>query len=207
MDGAERDGSAGSLRARQVEQTRAALLDAAQQLFAARGFAATSVADVVTAAEVTKGALYHHFETKEALFAAVFERVEAQLQRRTRRAARSATTPAAQLRQGFDAYLDAALEPTVGRIVLIDAPSALRDGLHQQIERRYSHDDVVHTLTAGRPDVDAAEVDALATMLLGALARGAAQVAGSPDPDRTRRAVGRAMHRLLAGLDGPDGSP
>ena len=191
----------GSLRARQVEQTRTALLDAARQLFAERGFAATSVADVVAAAEVTKGALYHHFETKEALFAAVFERVEAELQQRTRRAARSATTPADRLRRGFDAYLDAALEPAVGRIVLIDAPSALRGGLYREIERRYSHDDVVHSLSAGLPTADAAEVDALATMLLGALARGAAQVAGSPDPDGARRAVGRALHRLLATLD------
>lgn len=195
-------GGGGSLRARQVEQTYTALLDAGRSLFAEHGFAATSVSDVAAAAEVTKGALYHHFATKEALFAAVFEQVEAELQQRSRTAARSATTMLARLQRGFDAYLDAVLEPALGRIVLLDGPSTLGVTRYHELARRYSYDDVVHTLKSGMPKIGAAEVDALATMLLGALTHGALQVAGSSDPESTRRSVGRAVRRLLAGLDG-----
>src|SRR2546430_7512715 len=66
-------------KAEQSEATRAALMDAARGLFAERGYAAVATEEIVRAAGVTRGALYHHFDGKEALFAAVYEQVEADL--------------------------------------------------------------------------------------------------------------------------------
>jgi AcrR family transcriptional regulator len=57
------------------EATRAAIVKAAKRLFGERGFAGTTMDNVATAAHVAKGAVYHHFETKEALFETVFDEV------------------------------------------------------------------------------------------------------------------------------------
>ena len=53
---------------------RARLLDVARSLFVERGFHETSTPEIAMEAKVTRGALYHHFEDKLALFRAVVER-------------------------------------------------------------------------------------------------------------------------------------
>jgi AcrR family transcriptional regulator len=50
------------------EETRSRILDVAGELFAERGYDATSVADICARAGVTKGAFYHHFKSKQAVF-------------------------------------------------------------------------------------------------------------------------------------------
>src|ERR1700744_6366323 len=77
--GAERPAT---LRSQHVEATRRAVLDAARSLFARKGYAQTSVDEIAAAARVTKGAVYHHFAGKEALFRAVHDEVEAEAQAR-----------------------------------------------------------------------------------------------------------------------------
>ena len=71
----------GSLRAQYSASTKRALVDVAEELFTEHGYAATSLDAIVSGAEVTKGALYHHFSGKQALFEAVFERVEGEAAR------------------------------------------------------------------------------------------------------------------------------
>jgi AcrR family transcriptional regulator len=61
-------------RERRLEHTRSLLLDAAEEVFAERGFMAASVDDIARAAGYTKGAVYKHFSTKEDLFLAVSDR-------------------------------------------------------------------------------------------------------------------------------------
>jgi len=56
--------------------TKRALVDVASDLFTAQGYAGTSLDEIVSGADVTKGALYHHFSGKQALFEAVFEKIE-----------------------------------------------------------------------------------------------------------------------------------
>src|SRR5438046_7597406 len=68
-----------TLKADQSEATRAALIAAARELFATRGYAAVATEEIVRAAGVTRGALYHHFAGKQELFQAVYEAVEEQL--------------------------------------------------------------------------------------------------------------------------------
>src|SRR6266851_7905634 len=109
---------AGSLRAEQVAQTRAALIAAGRRLFGEHGFAATSVDDLARAARVTTGALYHHFPTKTALFETVFEAVHLELMTASASAAGGAADELDALARGFDAFLDAVLEPDVQRIII-----------------------------------------------------------------------------------------
>ena len=70
------------LRSQHAEATRRAVLDAAKSLFGRQGYAQTSVDEIADAARVTKGAVYHHFAGKEALFRAVYAEVETAAQAR-----------------------------------------------------------------------------------------------------------------------------
>src|SRR6187200_293735 len=69
-------------RAERAEETRSALIAAARRLFAEQGYAAVGTEELVRAAGVTRGALYHHFSGKADLFRAVFEQMEAELAER-----------------------------------------------------------------------------------------------------------------------------
>src|SRR3954466_12506687 len=107
------------------EATRAALVAAARPLFADRGFAGVGTEEIVRAAGVTRGALYHQFRDKRELFAAVFEQLEAELAERVAAAAADAEGPLAARGVGSEAWLEAAVAPDVGRIVLLDGPAVL----------------------------------------------------------------------------------
>ncbi|MHB0953876.1 MAG: TetR/AcrR family transcriptional regulator [Allorhizobium sp.] len=108
-----------------MEQTRQALIAAARQLFAEKGYAETATPDIVAAAGVTRGALYHHFDDKRALFEAVIaaeaEAVAAAIE------AESVQTASAReaLLKGAKAYFDAMSEPGRTRLLLLDGPAVL----------------------------------------------------------------------------------
>lgn len=103
-----------SPRAERVAATRRALLDVARDRFGTQGFAATSIDEIVGNAGVTKGALYHHFTSKEHLFDSVFDEIETELADRGKRAAlEGPSDPLAALNRGFRAFLDAAMETDV----------------------------------------------------------------------------------------------
>src|SRR5438309_1391288 len=106
------------------ETTRAAIVAAARGLFAEQGFAAVSIEALTGRAAVTRGALYHHFPSKAAVFLAVFEGVETDLAARLAQAA-DGRDAWARLQSGARAFLSACLEPEVQRIVLLDAPAVL----------------------------------------------------------------------------------
>lgn len=115
-----------SRREEAVDATRAALLESALRLFAERGFAGTSLEDVVREARVTKGALYHHFKGgKLALFEAVFEEVDLRLAERIAAAVPPDAAPWELVEAGLDAYLEACAEPVVRRIIFQEGPVAL----------------------------------------------------------------------------------
>ena len=105
--------------------TRAALLTAARRLFAERGYAATGREQIVAAAGVTRGALYHHFTGKEDLFRAVYEQLEAEIVARVVEAAATAGHPLDQLRVRRPRLSRRRRPPDVQRVMLLDAPSVL----------------------------------------------------------------------------------
>jgi AcrR family transcriptional regulator len=191
-----------SLRAEQVRQTRAALVAAGRRLFGQDGFAATSVEDLAREARVTTGALYHHFPTKTALFETVFEGVHAELLKASARNAAGASDELEALSLGFDAFLDAVLEPDVQQILITDAPAVLGLARFTELDERYAFAAIVAALraatAAGQLSVE--DPETVARMLLGALVRGGMLIAGSAEPGQTRDAVARAIRAMLAGL-------
>ena len=185
--------------------TRAALVGAARPLFAARGYAAVGTEEVVRAAGVTRGALYHQFAGKEELFAAVFEEVEAGVAEgigRVIAGGGGAADPAGALRAGVAAWLDAVDDPEIQRIVLIDAPAVLGWDRWREVALRYAGGMVEAVLQAG---MDAGQlaprpVEPLAHVLLGALDEAALYVAQSADRAAARAAVEDVLGAILAGL-------
>ena len=183
------------------EATIEALTDAARALFARAGFAATTLDDVVAAAGVTKGALYHHFDSKHALFAAVFAREQAQLASEIVTAAAAERDPWAAFARGCRAFLDWCMDPARQRIFLLDAPGAL--GWEEM--RRLEAGSLAMLELGLRRAMDAGRLRArppgpLAHMLFGALCEAAMVVARAPDPTAAHADMAAELKRILAGL-------
>jgi AcrR family transcriptional regulator len=186
------------------EATRAALVAAARPLFAERGFAGVGTEEIVRAAGVTRGALYHQFADKRELFAAVFEQVEAEVTQRTARAAvaSGAADPLAVLRVGAAAWLDACSDPEVQRIVLLDGPAVLGWDAWREIGMRYGLGLVENEL---REAIEAGVLApqptrALAHVLMGAIDEAALYVATAEDQAAARAEAGAVLDRLLSVL-------
>lgn len=194
-------------QAARSEATRAALIAAARPLFAAQGFAGVGTEEIVRAAGVTRGALYHQFRDKTDLFAAVFEQVEADIMQRIgevagRQAQGRAGDPLSELRVGAEAWLDACAEPEIHRIVLLDAPAVLGRERWREIALRYGLGLVTAVLQAA---IDAGHmepqpVEPLAHVLLGAIDEAALYIAAAEDRDAARAQAGAVVDRLLARL-------
>ena len=120
------------------EATRAALLDEATTLFAERGYAGTSLEDVASASRVTRGAVYHHFASKQALFEAVLDLQE---ERATTEivAAAAAANPWDAAMLALDAYLTHCCDPVYGRLVWLEGPAALGWHRWRECEKKYSY--------------------------------------------------------------------
>jgi AcrR family transcriptional regulator len=191
-----------SRKAQQSEATRAVLIAEARRLFAERGYAAVGTEEIVRAADVTRGALYHHFDGKEQLFRAVYEDVERELVERVAASATAAGDPLAVLHSGVQAFLDACEDPAVERIALIDAPSVLGWEEWREIGLRHGFGLVQATLEAAMDAglIERQPVRTLAHLLLGALDEAALLVARADDGGQTRREVGQALARLLDAL-------
>src|SRR5437588_1835414 len=184
------------------EETRQALIQAARELFAERGFAGVGTEEIVRAARMTRGALYHHFESKEDLFRAVYEDVERELVERIGTDAMSAPDPLQALRAGARAFLDACEDPAVQRIALLDAPSVLGWEQWREIGLRYGFGLVQQTLEAAM-EADMLErqpVRPLAHLLLGSIDEAAMLVARADDGGKTKREVAAAVERFLDSL-------
>jgi len=197
-----------SLRAEQVEQTRAALLAAGRVLFGRDGYAVTSVDDLAREARVTTGALYHHFPSKAALFEAVFELVHLDLLQASAVASASALPdggPDAGVEwfaAGFDAFLGAMLDPDVRQIVITDAPAVLGLARFTELDERWAFPAIAEGLRAA----DAAgtlrveDPETLTRLLFGACTRGAMLIASSADPRATRDAVAASLRAMISGF-------
>lgn len=184
--------------------TKRALLDVAATEFATHGYAGTSLDVVVAGADVTKGALYHHFTGKQALFEAVFARVEEDAAGRIRAAMATTDDPWDQARSALRAFLDVVREPAFRRVVLQDGPAVLGHERFREQERRTSrtlvHEVVERVLAASVEAADGAMVDTFSTILFGAVSAAGEQVAGSPDPRTETLRVERALGVILDGL-------
>jgi AcrR family transcriptional regulator len=189
-------------RVEQGQATRSALIDVATELFAANGYEATAIPAVLDAAGVSRGALYHHFASKEALFEAVLESVEASATVKVTRAARVATDPLDGLRRGCAAYLAMCRDATVRQISLIDAPAVVGWERWREIDEQHSFGLVKAAIAAiaadGRfkPEL----VDVMSHMVLAALLEVALLVARADEGRLAIRRGQAAIDELLTAL-------
>jgi AcrR family transcriptional regulator len=184
--------------------TRARIIATARRLFAASGYEGTSTETVLQESGVSRGALYHHFENKEALFAAVLEAVEIDIASATARARGNINDPVEALRAAFNTFLSLACDPEVRQIVLIDAHSVLGWQKWREIEERHGFGRLKQALkviaATGRMREDM--VDIFAHMLLATLIEVAFLIARAPDPAVAARTGRAAMSELLERLVG-----
>jgi len=191
-------------QAERTEATRDALIEAARALFAEHGYAGVGTEEIVRAAGVTRGALYHHFGGKRDLFEAVYERIEVELAQRIASGAleTGAIEPLAAMRAGAEMFLQAATEPEAQRIVLLDGPAVLGWDRWREIAAEHGLGLIEATLQAAieAGAISEQPVRPLAHVLMGALDEAAMLVARAAEPERMRAEVGRTLDALLAGL-------
>jgi AcrR family transcriptional regulator len=184
--------------------TRDRLVEIATGMFAEHGYEGTSIEAVLRTAEVSRGALYHHFNGKDGLFDAVFEAVEVDANRRLVTAVAGVEDPVEALRAGCLTWIElAGDDPVVQQVVLIDAPSVLGWRRWREVEERYGLGGTKLMLrriaAAGR--LPERYADPFAHMLLAALNETAILIARSDDGAKAlrdgRAAVKELLDRLL----------
>jgi AcrR family transcriptional regulator len=178
------------------------VLAAARSAFGRKGYAQTSVDEIAAAARVTKGAVYHHFAGKEALFRAVYSEVEAEAQARTAAAVDPQGSPVDQLVSGVNAYLDVALDEEIQRITLVDGPVVLGLEPEGPADQTPGYLALRSALATAIAHGHLADFDAgvLAHLVGGLALLGGLLIARSSDPDGTRAALGPALDAMLRGL-------
>jgi AcrR family transcriptional regulator len=190
-----------TLRSQHVEATRRAVLGAARSLFGGKGYAQTSVDEIAATARVTKGAVYHHFASKEALFRAVYVEVETDAQARAF-TARDPSRPAVeQLVAVMQGYLDAALDEEIRRITLIDGPALL--GLEPDAPEFEQGTALARAFVAdaiARGEIVDVDAGVLAQLIGGLALQGGLLIARAADPEAARVALGQAIGAMLRGL-------
>jgi len=193
-------------KAQQREDTTAALIAAARELFAERGYAAVGTEEIVRRAGVTRGALYHHFRRgKEELFQAVLVQVSAETMRAVAGRASQAGDAWEELVTGIDAFLDVCTTRDVQQIVLIDGPSVLGWDVWRAIDADHGLGLLESAVQAAMDDgvLLPGSARSVAQVLLGALDEAAMVVARAEDPIAARAEMGQTVSHLLAGLRGP----
>ena len=183
------------------QATRKAIIKAAYRLFGDRGFAETTMDDVATAAHVAKGAVYHHFATKEALFEAVFDQVSQELLAEVDRVARTEKDALAAMAKGTQAYFAACAKDRTGRIVLHDGPAVLGWERWREIDNRYFGGHFPLALTRAMDDglIARQPVEPLARLLLGAVTEAAVACSGR-DLQKAGADYSHAFQSLLDAL-------
>ncbi|MFD4433061.1 TetR/AcrR family transcriptional regulator [Nocardia sp. NPDC058497] len=194
-----------SLRDKHVENTRQTLLETGARLFAELDYAGLSAEELVRAAGLTRGALYHHFDGKKGLFDAVVDDLQQRAAQRIRAAIDSSTDPMELLERAMEAFLDVCTEPVYRHVVLLQGPIALGWQRWREIDQRHLGGLVVSgaqaLLEAGR--IQPYPPELLASAIYGALTEMSLTIAESDDLARSRAQAAGLTRALLDGLIAP----
>ncbi len=179
--------------------TRAALVEAARTLFINTGYARTSTPEIVAAAGVTRGALYHHFTDKQALFRAVVEAESAVVADAIEQASDDHDNVRRALVRGGEAFLDAMALPGRTRLLLLDGPAVLgrdvMDGIDDAHAGRTLREGIAEGIARG--DIEPLPADALAALLSAAFDRAALAIEAGGDADALRRCLDALVDGLV----------
>jgi AcrR family transcriptional regulator len=194
------------LRDRQAQATRDLLVSIARERFTAKGYAATSIDEIARLAGVAKGALYHHFNGKDALFRAVYDAVQGEAVAAVLAAAEAETDPWTSVQAGLAAFLDACLDPAFRRIVVLESVTVLQpeawEGGAEPVELPMLRS-VLAPLIDDNILADVA-IDPLAHVALGGLYGAALYIARAPNPTAARRDTENVLDTLVHGLAGAE---
>jgi AcrR family transcriptional regulator len=186
------------------EATRQRLVIAARTMFAESGYAGVGTEQIVQAAGVTRGALYHQFRDKADLFAAVAETVQAEVAHQITSGAQTdgPVDPMTALHAGVRRFLEACADPAVERILLLDGPAVLGWQAWRDLSDSYGLGLLQHGLQAAMDAgaITPQSVVPLAHVLIGALDQCALYVARAADPAAARQQCTAILQQLLDGL-------
>jgi AcrR family transcriptional regulator len=182
--------------------TRAAILNAGRLLFGERGFAATTMDDIAEQARVAKGAVYHHFATKEAVFEAVFDQIAHNLVQDIDRAVRNEKDVLAAMVAGTQHYFAACAKGPTGQIILRDGPAVLGWERWREIDAQHFGGKIPRALAAAMDAglIARQPIEPLARLLLGAVTEAAVACAGRSDVLKAGNEYTRAFKSLLEAL-------
>ncbi len=194
--------SRSSRRAEYSQTTRQALLAAARKLFTSQGYNATAMEAVVKAARVTRGALYHHFADKRALFDAVVVSLQEDAANAVRDKAVTEPDRWKRLRLGIDAYLDECLKPAYQRLVLQEAPAVLGMARFRAIDEQYPLAQMTGALAAlkKRGEIVVDDLELLSRMVSAMLWEVALLLPDATDAKKQRLRAQKIVTTLLDGL-------
>lgn len=186
-----------------TETTRQELLDSGRALFSDVGYAAARTEEIVARTGLTRGALYHHFGSKEGLFRAVLEQVHLEVAEEIDRCGRSAVGGALEaLRAGFHGYLDAALGHGVRQILLVDGPAVIGWQAWHDLDLAHgfgvTRTVLEHAMAAG--ELQQAPLDELTHVLLGAVTHAVLELGRVDDSPEARSRYGDVINLMLDGL-------
>ncbi|MDJ0786418.1 MAG: helix-turn-helix domain-containing protein [Myxococcota bacterium] len=192
-------------QAERREQTREQLLRAASRLFGRNGIPETTTQAVLEEAGLSRGALYHHFDSREELVAAVYERESAAAIERALSRASGPDGSLESLLSACLAWLDEVAKPRVARILLEGGPSELGFLRCREIEARHSLGRMAASLDAAARagEIELVEKSLVARMLNALLTEAALAIAEAPSPREARRAradAESALRQLVSGL-------
>jgi AcrR family transcriptional regulator len=171
-------------------------------LFGGKGFTATTIDEIAAAASVAKGAVYHHFPNKEAVFEAVLRRTSAALAADILAKVIDSPDVLAILTRGTEAYFEACAQGVIGQIILKDGPAVLGWARWREIDEAHFGRAIPQALGAAMEQglIERQPVSPLSRLLLGAVTEAAAACAASADPAKTGREHAAAFERLIQGL-------
>jgi len=189
-------------QAERREKTRASIIKAARRIFGDRGFVATTMDDIAAGARVAKGAVYHHFPTKEAVFEAVFEQVSLDLVSELDRISRAENDALAAMAAGTQGYFAACAKGPTGQIILRDGPAVLGWERWREIDAKHFGGKFPRALSAAMEAgvIARQPIEPLARLLLGAVTEAAVAVSANPDIGKAGVDYARAFQSLLDAL-------
>lgn len=189
------------------ERTVAAIVAAAYPLMAVHGYAAVKVDDVVDAAGVAKGAFYHHFPSKQALFEHLVDNAQQEIAARMSAHPRPAPLTATDLAELLQEYLRAASRPNRRRVLLVDGPEVLGWERWREIDNRHfagmTRAVIAMIVPEGTTDD---RIDAATRLVLGAVMEAALATGRADDPNAAAALHGRVLRVMLEGLTRLPGS-
>ncbi|KZB86749.1 TetR/AcrR family transcriptional regulator [Amycolatopsis regifaucium] len=184
------------------QSTQTALIAAARPLFAEQGYAAVPADEIVRAAGVTRGALYHHFGDKQGLFRAVVEQLETEITDELKVVLRAGEDPWTAALAALTRFLEVCVRPEVVQISFTDALAVLGWQEWRAIEQRYGLGLITEILEAVAADgkLIPAPIPELAQLVMTACGEAALMIAHAEDPEAAKARCLQALVALLSGL-------